>query len=57
MKDTFEIKNCERCGKKTAEEVIEYLPNLDEKRKGWYCTNCFHWDRAIGRESKVGSKR
>jgi len=55
MKDTFDIKVCDRCGKKTAEEVIEYLPNLDEKRKGWYCTNCFHWDRAIGRESKVGS--
>lgn len=56
MKDDFAIKVCDRCGKKTAEEVIEYLPNLDEKRKGWYCTSCFHWDRAIGREKVAGSE-
>jgi len=53
MSDSLEIKVCEKCGKKTAEEVIEYLPNLDEKRKGWYCTSCYHWDRAVGREKKV----
>jgi len=57
MSDSLEIKVCERCGKKTAEEVIEYLPDLNAKRKGWYCVSCYHWDRAVGRESKIESSR
>ena len=56
MKDTFDIKVCDRCGKKTAEEVISYDPSIGAKRKGWYCTSCFHWDMAIGRETKVDSE-
>jgi len=53
MSDSLEIKTCEQCGKKTAEEVIDYTPDLLPVRKGWYCTNCYHWDKAIGRETKT----
>ena len=53
MSDSLEIKVCEHCGKKTAEEVIEYVPEIGAKRKGWYCTSCYHWDKAIGREQKI----
>tara|TARA_R110000744_G_scaffold341421_1_gene446668 strand:+ start:649 stop:798 length:150 start_codon:yes stop_codon:yes gene_type:complete len=41
---------CERCGKKTAEEVIDYVEKL---RKGWYCPNCYHWENSIARERKI----
>ena len=50
MKETLEIKVCERCGKKTAEEVIDYI---DKVRRGWYCRLCFHWDKASLRERKI----
>ena len=53
MKESLEIKVCERCGKKTAEEVINYSPELIAKRKGWYCISCYHWDSAIGREKRT----
>tara|TARA_R110000803_G_scaffold56920_2_gene114494 strand:- start:2229 stop:2399 length:171 start_codon:yes stop_codon:yes gene_type:complete len=53
MKESLKVKVCERCGKKTAEQVIEYNNLLVAMRKGWYCPLCFHWDIATGREHRV----
>lgn len=52
MKDTLEVKVCEHCHKKSAEEVINYEEGK-AIRKGWYCVKCYHFDQAIGREKRV----
>ena len=39
---------CPKCGK-LAKEVIHAGNNT---RKGWYCPDCKHFEKAIGRERK-----
>jgi hypothetical protein len=48
-KDDLKNYVCIICGGK-AEQVI-YAER--KTRVGWYCANCSHFEKAIGRETKV----
>jgi len=49
---TFTILDgrCEKCGARNVEQVINAS---DSVRAGWYCVECKHFTKAIGRERIV----
>jgi len=49
MNQDLKTYTCIICGGK-AEQVI-YAEK--KTRVGWYCANCSHFEKAIGRETKV----
>ncbi len=49
MIDDLKTITCPKCGEK-AKEVIHAEKNI---RRGWYCTKCQHFEKALFRERKV----
>ena len=47
--DDLRTITCPKCGNK-AKEIIHAAEN---KRRGWYCESCKHYEIAILREKKV----
>ena len=55
--DDLTKKRCV-CGKEKT-QVISYDETTEGRlvplRRGWYCANCHHWEKAILRERKIRS--
>ena len=49
MIDDLKTITCPKCGEK-AKEIIHAAEN---KRRGWYCESCHHFEKTILRETKV----
>ena len=46
-------KKCDKCG---SDETTQVIHAAEHARKGWYCTECFHFMKAIYRERFLEKK-